>query len=122
MINAIRKFYYHNDLVSNDYNYSFMFSYSHSSSRARVTIRPSLSDAIKRYGDYYVKIVIILICQTALNKDYPNYVFNANLRNTFFNEYSNSGNRATITTAEKVSIYLNNGFFGISAYFFYNSR
>ena len=65
---------------------------------------------------------MILICQNALNKDYPNYVFNGNLIGYHLDDYRNNGNRVSIPTANKVSLALNNGFYGITAYFFYNSR
>ena len=84
MISSIYKWYYHNDLRINDCYYSFKFAYNHDSSLGRVTITPSVSNYIS-FGYYTIKLLIILICEPALVKDYPNYVFDAAIRHIHLN-------------------------------------
>jgi hypothetical protein len=85
MISSIYKWYHHNDLRPNDCYYSFKFDYDHSSSLGSVTITPSVSNYILSSGYYNIKLLIILICESALAKDYPNYVFDAAIKHIHLN-------------------------------------
>ena len=113
--------YQYNELASNDYIYYFTFSYNHNYAIGTVTVTPYISNFISIYGDYYVKLVIILISHIALQNDYPNYAFDANLvHNSYFSYNANSF--AYVGTSDNVKTILNNGFIGITAYYFYNSK
>lgn len=121
MINSIRKQYNNSDLIANDFIYYFKFSYAHDYSLGTVTISPYISTFIRDYGQYYVKLVVILISHIALQEDYPNYAFDARLMHNSYNSY-NLNNFAYVSTSDNVKIVLNNGFYGITEYYFYNSR
>ena len=71
------------------------------SASGTVTITPSLSNFVLWYRQYYVKFVIILICQTALQKDYPNYVFDAGIRHIHLSGYNHDG-FAYISTSNNI--------------------
>ena len=121
MISSIRKKYQFLELITKDYIYFFKFSYVHNSALGTVTVTPYISNFILSYGQYYVKLVIILISHIALQNDYPNYAFDAKLIHNNYYSYNNN-NFAYVPTSNNIKTVLNNGFFGITAYYFYNNR